>query len=398
MTNIKKIISYLYGKLFNFIASYFSIKKNTILFENFNGKLPGDNPYAIYNEFINNIDHNDWYVYWGIKKKYLSIAQERFPEINFVVRFSIKWLFLAPRSNFWVFNARMPIWLKKNKQTVYFQTWHGTPLKKLGLDIQNVSIPGTTNESYKESFIKESERWDFLIAPNDYSKRIFKKAFQFQNEFLEIGYPRNDHLVKYGSNNEIKNILKKKILGRTNGRVILYAPTWRDDYYISKGNYKFKMPFQLKKVFDLMNEDDVLILRPHYLVEDSIDINGYEQKVFINSSEDINNLYLISDFLITDYSSVMFDFAELHKPMLFYAYDLNHYEKKIRGFYIDYINELPGAISTNEEDFYKQFKFMINMTSNYSITFSKKYSNFCDRYCRGMSESSEAVVKKIMEF
>jgi CDP-glycerol glycerophosphotransferase len=394
---MKVIVSYIYRVMFYFLATFFPVRKKTILFESFNGKLPGDNPYAIYNEFISNHEHSDWQVYWGIKKQYLKTAQEKFPEIHFVVRFSLPWLLLAPRASFWIFNARMPIWLKKNKQTTYFQTWHGTPLKKLGLDIENVSIPGATNNSYKKDFIKESSRWDFLVAPNDYSKAIFKRAFQFQNEFLEVGYPRNDYLVKYGNSDKHKKLLKGKILGKNNGKVILYAPTWRDDYYISKGNYKFEMAFQLKEIFSVLDEEDILIIRPHYLVEDSINIEGFEDRVLVTTTEDINYLYIISDFLITDYSSVMFDFAELGKPMLFYPYDLNHYENNLRGFYIDYMKELPGAISKQESEFYQELNYMIKSTSSYSNEFSDKYIEFQAKYCKRTSNSSQIIVNKILE-
>lgn len=101
-----------------------------------------------------------------------------------------------------------------------------------------------------------------------------------------------------------------------------------------------------------LDQDDTLIIRPHYLVGDSIDIKGYEDRVKICIDENINELYLISDLLITDYSSVMFDFAILQRPMLFYPYDMAHYKEKLRGFYLDY-NEVPGPIAEDEENLYE---------------------------------------------
>ena len=86
------------------------------------------------------------------------------------------------KGGFWILMHECQTGLK-NKQTVYFQTWHGTPLKKLGLDIKNVVMPGTNTKSYQDSFIKESKRWDYLVAPNEYSKEIFKHAFAFENNF-----------------------------------------------------------------------------------------------------------------------------------------------------------------------------------------------------------------------
>ena len=111
-------------------------------------------------------------------------------------------------------------------------------------------------------------------------------------------------------------------------------------------------------MIQLLDKEDLLIIRPHYLVKDSIDIDGYENQVRVCVDEDINDLFLIADCLITDYSSVMFDFAILKKPMIFYAYDLVHYENEVRGFYFDY-DSLPGPICKDETAFYNAIKTFI---------------------------------------
>ncbi|QXN87707.1 CDP-glycerol glycerophosphotransferase family protein [Tetragenococcus halophilus] len=383
---IKRIISKVYKIIFNITATIFPVRKDVVLFESFNGKLPSDNPYAIYQELVKQTDKAN--LYWGIKKVHIKEAKQQFPDLNLVPRFSVKWLWLTTRANFWVFNSRMPNWLKKNKGTIYIQTWHGTPLKKLGADIQDVAMPGTSTEQYKNNFILEASRWDYLIAPNEYSEKIFKQAFQFQNNILEIGYPRNDELVNNKNNQKLQDGLKEKIIGKKNGRVILYAPTWRDDYFIKKGSYKFYMPFSLEKMVKCLGQDDTLIIRPHYLVGDSIDIKGYEDRVKVCMDEAINDLYLISDLLITDYSSVMFDFAILQRPMLFYPYDMAHYKEKLRGFYLDY-NEVPGPIAEDEE---KLYEFIRNFVSQGQFSgYDRKKERFEQLFCSW--ESGEASQK-----
>ncbi|BAK94949.1 CDP-glycerol glycerophosphotransferase family protein [Tetragenococcus halophilus] len=390
---IKRIISKVYKIIFNITATVFSVRKDVVLLESFNGKLPSDNPYAIYQELVKQTDKAN--LYWGIKKVHIKEAKQQFPDLNLVPRFSVKWLWLTTRANFWVFNSRMPNWLKKNKDTIYIQTWHGTPLKKLGADIQEVAMPGTDTEKYKNNFIFEASRWDYLIAPNQYSEDIFKRAFQFKNTFLEIGYPRNDELVNNKNNQKLQDGLKEKIIGKKNGRVILYAPTWRDDYFIKKGNYKFYMPFSLEKIVNCLDQDDTLIIRPHYLVGDSIDIKGYEDRVKICIDENINELYLISDLLITDYSSVMFDFAILQRPMLFYPYDMAHYKEKLRGFYLDY-NEVPGPIAEDEENLYE---FIRNFVSQGQFSgYDRKKERFEQLFCSWESgEASQKITNLIVE-
>ncbi|GBD83243.1 putative glycerophosphotransferase [Tetragenococcus halophilus subsp. halophilus] len=390
---IKRIISKVYKIIFNITATVFSVRKDVVLFESFNGKLPSDNPYAIYQELVKQTDKAN--LYWGIKKVHIKEAKQQFPDLNLVPRFSVKWLWLTTRANFWVFNSRMPNWLKKNKDTIYIQTWHGTPLKKLGADIQEVAMPGNDTEKYKNNFIFEASRWDYLIAPNQYSEDIFKRAFQFKNTFLEIGYPRNDELVNNKNNQKLQDGLKEKIIGKKNGRVILYAPTWRDDYFIKKGNYKFYMPFSLEKIVNCLDQDDTLIIRPHYLVGDSIDIKGYEDRVKVCMDEAINDLYLISDLLITDYSSVMFDFAILQRPMLFYPYDMAHYKEKLRGFYLDY-NEVPGPIAEDEE---KLYEFIRNFVSQGQFSgYDRKKERFEQLFCSWESgEASQKITNLIVE-
>ncbi|OJG16785.1 glycerophosphotransferase [Enterococcus canintestini] len=309
---------------------------------------------------------------WGVKGSLYDKAKKDYPDFKFIKRFSLQWLLFTPRAQFWVFNARMPHWLKKNKATTYIQTWHGTPLKKLGLDIETVAMPGTDSVTYKKNFILETARWDYLIAPNEYSHKIFEQAFRFKNNFLDIGYPRNDILVQKKYDEEYKNSLKEKIIGKTNGRVILYAPTWRDDYFVSKGNYKFFMPFDLSRIVQILVDEDTLVIRPHYLVGDSIDISGYEKNVKICLDEDINDLYLISDMMVTDYSSVMFDYAILERPMLFYPYDIKHYQHELRGFYFDY-SEVPGPIAVDEEEFYLYLEQICN---NFPKAFQIKLNHF----------------------
>lgn len=388
---LKRIISQIYRRLFNLVATVFPVRQHVVLFEAFNGKIPSDNPLYVY-QALRTV-HPEWKLVWGVKRDLVEGAKQKYPEMIIVPRFSIKWLKVAPVAEFWILNARMPYWLKKNRRTTYVQTWHGTPLKRLGIDIHNVSMPGTNTNDYRHNFATESKRWDYLIAPNEFSKKIFSRAFVFNNQFLDYGYPRNDRLVHQANDYKVIAKIKEKIVGNKKGRTILYAPTWRDDFFVRQGTYKMTLPFSLANFVNLLGEDDVLIIRPHYLVAASINIKGFEKKVRICVDEDINDLYLISDLLITDYSSVMFDYAILNRPMLFYPYDLAHYQDEIRGFYFDY-NKVPGPVVTDEASFYEQIKVFLSkgLFSGYLERlgdFRKKFTT----WERGTS--SERVVKLI---
>src|SRR5699024_3374408 len=116
------------------------------------------------------------------------------------------------------------------RKTIYVQTWHGTPLKRLAADMDEVHMPRTTTEQYKRNFINEAKRWDYLISPNAYSTEIFQRAFQFNKKTIESGYPRNDVLTNL-NNSEAIDSLKQKMNLPLDKRIILYAPTWRDNEY-----------------------------------------------------------------------------------------------------------------------------------------------------------------------
>ncbi|GAY73087.1 CDP-glycerol glycerophosphotransferase family protein [Lentilactobacillus kosonis] len=330
------------------------IKKRRVVFESFNGRDINDNPYAIYQELVN-IDANyQDSAYFSVKPSEYRRLSVTHPEIKLIRRFTPAWAVLMATSEYWVMNSRLPLWWHKNRRTHYIQTWHGTPLKKLGRDIDNVEIPGTTTAKYHEQFQQEANRWDALIAPNQYSQDIFKSAFDFKNQFLNIGYPRNDVLYTQNRSDKVAE-LKQKLLGKLPNTVILYAPTWRDDDYKQKGVYNFELPFDLKDFFTEVGDDTQLIIRPHYLVKDKINISGYEDRVTVLADNDINELYLIADLLITDYSSVMFDYANLKRPTLFYAYDLEHYRDELRGFYFNYqADNLSGPLVTTRIELSKK--------------------------------------------
>lgn len=337
-------MTYLMTKLF----SYFPRKKY-VYFESFHGKSFNDHPRALYEELIKK--QTDYRLVWGVKKGYEKIF-DSYPDVEYVTRFSPKWFKIIGLSAYWIINTRTPSHFYKSPKTTYVQTWHGTPLKKLGLDIDEVTMPGTTTKKYVENFKREASRWDYLVSPNDYSSKIFRQAFGYEGELFEVGYPRNDVLVNDKENIEIINRIKQQLKIPLNKKVLLYAPTWRDNYFYSKGNYKFDLPFSVEKLMKSLGDDVVLLVRMHYLVSDRFDFSAFQgQVVDASTYDEMSHLLLISDVLVTDYSSSFFDYAILERPIVFYMYDRKEYAEDIRGMYLDIDKELPGPIVETEDAF-----------------------------------------------
>jgi len=360
-----KIVFYLIGLL--------PKRKNLIMFESYLGKQYSCNPRAIY-EYLK-FHYPEFKMYWSIDPKYSDNFRNK--DVIVVPRFSIKWLFLMANAKYWVSNSRLPNWLPKPRKTIYLQTWHGTPLKRLALDMKEVHIRGMDNEEYKEEFLKDSRKWDYLISPNAYSSKIFRRAFQFNKTMIESGYPRNDFL--YTSNNEkMISTLKKRFNLPKEKKVILYAPTWRDDQYTATG-YKFKLELEIGKMKEVLGKNYCLILRLHYLVAQNIDLSEFEGFAFDYSNhEDIRELYLVSDILITDYSSVFFDYANLKRPMIFFVYDIEDYRERLRGFYFDFEELAPGPLVKTTHEVIEAIQQFEENENQLPDQFNSFYHTFCN--------------------
>lgn len=351
-------------------------KSKLVIFESFHAKQYSDNPRSIY-EYMKE-HHQDYLLLWSVDKQAVKLFEEF--QVPYIRRFSIRWFLTFPRAKYWVNNVRLPGWMPKPHGTVYVQTWHGTPLKKLGLDIEEIHMPGTKTDNYKKNFINESRNWDYLVSPNAYSTEIFKRAFHYNGHVIESGYPRNDVLSNH-SDGAIGE-LKQKLGIPTDKKIMLYAPTWRDNEFYSKGKYKFKFQFDLDNWKREFGAEWVLLTRMHYLVAENFDFSTHEGSVYdVSSYPDIRDLYVGADLLITDYSSVFFDFAILNRPIVFFMYDLATYRDQLRGFYIDIEGDAPGPIVQTEEELFDAIHELVrsNVDANPKfISFKDKFSSLED--------------------
>ncbi len=373
------------------LAGKLPVKKNLIMFESFSGKQYSDNPRAIYEYMVDNDFQSEYELLWSIDKR--SLDKFKGQDLQLVKRFSLKWLLSMARARYWIVNSRLPLWIPKPKHTSYLQTWHGTPLKKLGADINEVHMPGTTTEKYRLNFLHEAKKWDYLVSPNAYSTNIFRRAFGFNNIILEVGYPRNDFLIKHNNTQDIQSI-KERLKLPKDKKIILYAPTWRDNDFYERGKYKFQLNMDLEKMKKEIGDEYIILLRMHYLVAENLELEHFKGFVYdFSNYQDIRELYLISDMLITDYSSVFFDYGILKRPILFFVYDLDEYRDTLRGFYFDLESEAPGVLVKDTESIIKE---ILNIQRN-NFKVDSSFENFYNKFCYLESgNSSRQVVDQII--
>ncbi|GHH97455.1 hypothetical protein AM1BK_09980 [Neobacillus kokaensis] len=368
----KSSLSKLAYKLLFKMVSILPAKPNLIIFESFLGKQYSDSPRAIY-EYLKT-HYPEYDLVWSVDPRFEKGFVDK--GVPYARRFSIKWLFLMAQARFWVTNSRMPLWIPKPKHTIYLQTWHGTPLKKLVFDMKEVRMPGTTTEDYKQHFYQESRNWDYLISPNRYSTEIFKRAFKFEKKLIESGYPRNDIFYK-PERDEIAKRFKEIHHLPNDKKIILYAPTWRDNQFYQIGKYKMDLQLDLTLLQQELGEEYIIILRMHYLVAENFNLDAFKGFAYdFSKHEDIQELYLISDLLITDYSSVFFDYANLKRPMIFFTYDLDEYKEDIRGFYFNLAEKAPGPLVKTTAEVIEAIKGY-EENKVYADKMNEFYQQFC---------------------
>ncbi|MCG0999719.1 CDP-glycerol glycerophosphotransferase family protein [Lactococcus lactis] len=347
---LKKILSFfllLLGKVVK-------IDDKLIIFASFSGTAYSDNPRYLFEYLRDNDDFTDYRFVWAFRRKRVVQGAE-------VVKFnSLTYYYLLSKAKYWVFNAKMAPYYQKKEEQIYLQTWHGTPLKRLGHDLlDNGKTYYRSQLSYKQmlkGYDEDSCQWDYLISPNSFSSRAFASAFKInQEKMLEVGYPRVDFLVNADSNKCME--LKRRYGLPLDKKVVLYAPTWRDDSFGIRG-YRFELAVDFYKWKNQLGDDTVILFKPHYLISNVYQVpNDLSDFVYLMAaSADINDAYLMSDVLITDYSSVFFDYANLNRPIYFYMYDFEQYEQELRGFYLNVPDELPNDVIRTEKELLRRIK------------------------------------------
>lgn len=241
----------------------------------------------------------------------------------------------------------------------------------------------------------DTKRLDYMVSPCRFVTEKFSsawnlRAFGKEKAILEIGYPRNDFLKNY-TKADVSAV--KKVLGleRCNKKIILYAPTWRDNQHDAEQGYVYKNSVDFDLLRKQLGEEYIILFRAHYLVADNFDFKAYDNFVYdVSQHDDINELYIISDILITDYSSVFFDYAILERPILFYMYDMEEYRDEMRGFYMD-VDELPGPIMKTENELVEVIKKVdFEADKNTIRMFNEKYNTMND------GKAAERLIDKII--
>ena len=372
-----------------------------VLFSCFNGKSYTCSPKAIYEYMLGDDKYKDYQFIWFFKSdevnKYDFLNKNRNTKV--VSKKSKDYEKYLHIGKYWFFNFKIADYIIPKKDQVFTQCWHGTPLKRLGFDLTHYDNQLNTVKEMRKRYKVETEKFSYFISPSAYASGVFRSAWNLK-EFgkndiiIEKGYPRNDFLFKY-TENDVSEI-KKRILGEDikDKKIILYAPTYRANQHESGVGYVYKEEVDFEKMRKKLGDEFIILFRPHYFVASVFNFDKYKGFVYNASDvDDINDLYVISDMLITDYSSVFFDYANLKRPMIFYMYDLDYYRDESNGFYFDVEENLPGKIVKTDDDLIDE---IIRVSKEFK--YDKKYEDFNKKFnYLDDGEASKRVVETVIK-
>lgn len=353
------------------------------LFESYNGHAYACSPRAIYEAMLRDSRFDSCRFVWAFKEPGGRTLPDT-ARTSLVTSGSAEYFDICSKAGYIVINSSFAEGVTLKKGQTLLQTWHGTPLKRLGFDLDKTG--GDKLNSVRDNrrrYALNAKRFSYLISPSPECSRRLRTAFGLdrlgkQDIIRETGYPRNDMLYT-ATQSDIAAIRER--FGIAEGkRVALYAPTYRDNAHQSGVGYIGESMLDFDKLRKALGEDWVILFRPHYFIANAFDFSRYAGFV-INAAEtdEVSELYLISDVLITDYSSVFFDYANLRHPMIFYMYDMEQYSNEIRGFYSD-CGELPGPMVHTQEALTEELLSLQNNPQIYADRFGEKYELFRRKY------------------
>ncbi len=359
----------------NFLKLFIKPDDKLILFNSFAGRKYDDSPKAIFEEMIKDKRFQNYHFVWAFH------SPDEF-HIDSAIKIktdTLKYFITALKARVWITNSSVERGLNfKGKNTFYFNTWHGTPIKRMGSDLS------TNNQSFSS---KSKNQTDVMTSQSDFETNIFSRVFGIpKDHFLCCGLPRNDNLAKYTAS--VQNEMKKKLKIPLDKKVILYAPTFREYEKGSGGECILIPPMHIEQWKQELGSDYVLFFRVHYEVSKAMEIKEDEFVYDMSKYPTLEDLMVAADILISDYSSIFFDFSIMGKPMLHFTYDYEKYSAN-RGMYFDIREKLDGGY--DEHEIIRLLKSGYSDTAK-TIAFRNEFVNY---YGNAVQESLDCIIRHI---
>ncbi|MFG1750634.1 bifunctional glycosyltransferase/CDP-glycerol:glycerophosphate glycerophosphotransferase [Streptosporangium sandarakinum] len=338
-------------------------RRDAVLFDSHGGRQFSDSPRAIYEELRRR--GADLEFLWCVRDGQVELPEGVTP----VRRYGREHYEALARCRYVVTNVDLPGWFERRPDQVVLQTGRGTPLKRVGFDVERMPL---ARPDHHERLAWKVAQWSHLISPSPWCTPVLRRAFRFDGEILETGLPRND-VLRHGDAARIR-----ARLGLPEGRrVVLHLPTWRDDKLYARGRYRLDLRLDLQRMYEELGGDHVLLIRRHPNVVDRVPRTGGDFVRDVSGYPDATELYLVADTLVTDYSAAMFDFAVTGRPMVFHVHDLEHYRDELRGFTFGFEADAPGPLARTTEEVTAAIRGAAEAEAKYAALYEEFRARFC---------------------
>lgn len=345
---------------------------NELVLMNGHGYKYNDSPRAIYEKMVESGLAKKFRIVWALN----DIQKYDFLKCEKVEMDTFRYFLYALQAKYWIscVNIERALHFKK-KKTVYLNTWHGALINLCGNAVG-------TRKDFKWDYV------DYFCSCSDFETPLLVRDFGLKEKsILKVGYPRNDELYKAGPDKVIS--IKNKLGIPVNKKVILYAPTWRDS---SDGGVSFNLipPVDFLRWKEKLGEDYVVLLRTHPYTTKLMNIEFDDFVMDYTNYPSVNDLLIVSDFLISDYSSILLDYSILEKPIICFGYDYDEY-KKTRGFYYELETEIPNGVMKDENVILDYI-----LTSNYKDE-CLKVRKFKKNHMQYGGNATEVCIQKLFQ-
>lgn len=366
-------------------ASFYERKKlkdNVILYESFFGRGMLCGPYALFLEALSDERFKDFKHVWVMEskdeKKRFKETYKNYKNVKFINYGGVNYVKYLTTAKYLVNNVTFPSYYTKKKGQVYINTWHGIPLKTLGYDMPDGCVEIANVE---RNFLCV----DYLISANSFLTDVYKRGYKlegiFNGKIVEEGYPRLDLLFRFSRDEVLTKLEKLGIKIDRSKKIILYAPTWKGvNYAHAEAGVEeyFEFKETLEKTIDTSKYQ--ILVKPHQRVF-QLAHDKMTEPFFVPATIDANEILSVTDILVSDFSSIFYDFLATKRPILFYIKDIETYKEQ-RGMYHSLDTHLPGPNVQTLEDLAK----LINDIDNVSAEWMPKYEElrqYANAYCDG---------------
>lgn len=342
-----------------------------ILFSSFAGKKFNDSPKVLYDAICADPRYDGYRLVWAFEHP----ENYTLPRGEVVKIDTLNYFLTALKSKVWICSVNIERGLSfKKKNTIYINTWHGAGTKKIGN-----ACAGRNDYDFSSV--------DMMLVQSSFEKEIFERDFRCRPEAIRmVGFPRNDELFSIIDDGQKKKELRRQFDIPEGKKVILYAPTWRDsrDGGLS---YKFEAPMNITKWKKLLSDEYVMLFRMHTFTT-IFDMQYDEFARNVSNYDNLNHILAISDVVITDYSTIVYDCAVARKPFICWGFDYDRYYKE-RGFYFDLNDEYPGGVFKNEDEVINRLRAVVNSND------TERFETFRKKYIEAGGDSTKTILNEL---